>query len=158
MKTLFIILLPFLAMGQFRLNETESFNFSIIVDPYASFKEKGLCIGAEIEYTGAVYTRLGVATFPKLTDGYTDITGGFGAVFTSGYFDTTTYYAGVRLGVIIRQAANGTAGFEAGINHKLSDNFIIGIRGTYDYRSDWKFYGCDSGWQYSTFVKLGYSW
>lgn len=158
MKTILFLLLPLLAIGQLRLNETESFNVALIVDPYASYIEEGLCIGAEIEYTGAVYTRLGITTFPKLTNGYTDITGGFGAVFTSGYFDTITYYTGIRLGVIIREATNGTAGIEVGINHKLSDSFIIGIRGTYDYRSDWKFYGEENGMQYSTFVKLGYTW
>jgi len=152
---LFLLLFSTIASAQFRLNETESFNIGIIIDPYASYKNSGLNIGAEIEYKGKIYTRAGVTIFPKLEDGYTDITGAVGIVFTSGYFETTTYYAGGRLGVIIREAANATAGVEAGIDHKLSDSIILGIRGTYDYRSDWKFYGADNGMQYSTFIKLG---
>jgi len=149
-----------LTYGQsnFRLNKTESFNFAIVVDPSASINESGLNAGIEICYTGSVYTRLGVTSFAKLKDGYTDIIGGIGVVFTSGYFERTTYYSGIRLGVIIRQEANGSAGLEAGIDHKISNNLILGIRGTYDYRSDWEFYGADNGMQYSTFLKIGYCW
>jgi hypothetical protein len=150
-----ILLISTITNAQFRINETESFNLGIIIDPYASYKNSGLNIGAEIEYKGKVYTRAGVTIFPKLEDGYTDIIGAVGIVFTSGYFETMQYYAGGRLGVIIREVANASAGVEAGIDYNLSDSIILGIRGTYDYRSDWKFYGADNGMQYSTFIKLG---
>ncbi|HQZ26469.1 MAG TPA: hypothetical protein PLD18_14310, partial [Flavobacterium sp.] len=155
---LLLITLKATAQQQFRLNKTDSFNLAVVIDPNASISENGLNIGAEIEYNGTVYTRAGVTTFSKLKDGYTDIIGAFGIVFTSGYFEKTTYYSGIRLGVIIRKEANATAGLEGGIDHKITDSIILGIRGTYDYRSDWQFYGADNGTQYSTFLKLGYYW
>jgi hypothetical protein len=40
----------------FHLKDSEDFTLSLITDPRASFKEGGLFIGAEIEYSGAVYT------------------------------------------------------------------------------------------------------
>jgi hypothetical protein len=59
-----------------------------------------LFIGAEIEYSGAVYTRVGISNFAVLKDGYTELIGGIGVNFSSGYFDTVRYYTGIRLGVI----------------------------------------------------------
>lgn len=161
MKKLLIIV--FLMSGicsaqSFRLNTTDSFNFSVVVDPMASIEESGLNIGAEINYVGTVYTRASITHFAKLKDGYTDVIGAFGIVFTSGYFEQTQYYLGGRLGVIIREAANATAGLEAGIDRKITDNIVLGIRGTYDYRSDFEFYGAPNAMQYSTFVKIGYCW
>jgi len=160
MKTLIILLLSMTAVAQsnFRLNKVDSFNFAVVIDPSASIQENGLHIGAEICYTGSVYTRFGFSHFSKLKDGYTDIIGGIGIVFTSGYFERTTYYSGIRLGVIIRKATNASAGFEAGIDHKINGSLILGVRGTYDYRSDWQFYGSENGMQYSTFLKIGYCW
>jgi hypothetical protein len=58
-----------------------------------------LFIGAEIEYSGAVYTRVGISNFAVLKDGYTELIGGMGELL-SGYFDTVRYYTGIRLGVI----------------------------------------------------------
>jgi hypothetical protein len=68
---------------------------SLITDP-SSFKEGGLFIGAEIEYSGAVYTRVGISNFAVLK-GYTELIGGIGVNFSSGYFDTVRYYTGIRL-------------------------------------------------------------
>jgi hypothetical protein len=56
-----------------------------------------LFIGAEIEYSGAVYTRVGISNFAVLKDGYTELIGGIGVNFSSGYFDTVRYYTGIRL-------------------------------------------------------------
>jgi hypothetical protein len=78
-----------------------------------------LFIGAEIEYSGAVYTRVGISNFAVLKDGYTELIGGIGVNFSSG-FHTVRYYTGIRLGV--RQAGNATAGLEAGIDFKITDN------------------------------------
>jgi hypothetical protein len=41
-----------------------------------------LFIGAEIEYSGAVYTRVGISNFAVLKDGYTELIGGIGVNFS----------------------------------------------------------------------------
>jgi hypothetical protein len=70
MKALFIALFPMMMMAGFHLKDSEDFTLSLITDPRASFKG-GLFIGAEIEYSGAVYTRVGISNFAVLKDGYT---------------------------------------------------------------------------------------
>ena len=67
MRFLFFLLAPFLLNAQgFQFKETENFTFSTIIDPRASIKEGGLFIGAEIEYSGKIYTRAGIANFSVL--------------------------------------------------------------------------------------------
>ena len=138
-----------------RFNETEYFTASIILDPYASVKSNGLFIGAEIEYVGLIYTRAGIANFAVLEDGYTEVIGAIGLNLTSGYFEKVRYYAGGRLGVIKRQSANATAGLEAGIDLSLGESFFIGLRATYDYRSDFAFYDYPNEMRYNGLVRVG---
>ena len=63
-------------------------------------KKNGLYIGGEVEYVGSVYTRFSISNVSSLNEGYTDILGGVGASFTSGWFENTRYYTGIRLGMI----------------------------------------------------------
>lgn len=144
------------SQSNFRLNETQFFAVSVVVDPSASYKEKGLCIGVEIETVRQVYVRASITNFSALKDGYTDFTGAFGLSFTSGYFERVRYYAGGRLGFISRKAVFPTAGIEAGIDVMLSDTFFVGVRSTYDYRSDFEFYDYPNEMRYSGFVKAGF--
>jgi len=133
MKTIILLLFTSFCFAQsgIRINKTESFNISVVVDPHASIKEKGLNIGAAIEYVGTIYTRASITSFSKLTGGYFDAVGAIGLNLTSGYFENIRYYAGGRLGVIRRESTSyPTAGIEAGINVKLNEQMFIGIRGT----------------------------
>jgi hypothetical protein len=112
-------------MGQgLKLKDTEDFTISVISDPRASFSEKGLFIGGEIEYSGALYTRIGVSNFAALKDGYTEVIGGIGVNFSSGYFEKLRYYTGIRLGVIKRQSVNATGGIEAGMDFMINDIYL----------------------------------
>lgn len=153
-KIIVLLLITALANAQFRLNKKESFNIAVVIDPNASIKEKGINIGAEIEYVGSVYTKLSVTSFQVLQDGYLDTTGSFGLSFTSGYFEKMRYYSGVRLGLIHRKATYPTAGIEGGVDFMVSDKVFVGIRSTYDKRGDADFYD-GSQWRYSGFVKIG---
>jgi hypothetical protein len=159
-KTLILtaLLTSFITFSQsnFRLNETQFFAVSVVVDPSASYKEKGACIGLEIETVRQVYVRASVTNFSALKDGYTDFTGAFGLSFTSGYFERVRYYAGGRLGFISRKAVFPTAGVEAGLDVMLSDTFFVGVRSTYDYRSDFEFYDYPNEMRYSGFIKAGF--
>ena len=158
MKKLFILLIfPAILFSQsnFRLNDKEYFTAAIVLDPNASIKERGVNIGVEVEYVGAVYIKASVTNFEVLKDGYTDITGSAGLSFTSGYFNKIRYYAGGRLGLVYRKATYPTAGVEAGIDVMLSDRIFAGVRSTYDYRSDFEFYDWHNEMRYSGFVRLG---
>lgn len=139
----------------FQFKDTENFTVSTIIDPRASITEKGLFIGAEIEYSGTVYTRVGVANFQVLKDGYTELIGAIGLNFTSGYFERIRYYTGIRLGVIKRKRANATAGLEAGIDFKIGEKAFIGLRTSYDYRSDFQFYDYPNQMRGSGFIRIG---
>jgi len=145
------------AQSNFRINKTESFNFGIVIDPYASYKEKGLNIGAEIEYCGLVYTRASLTYFGALNVKYIDAIGAFGINFTSGTFENIRYYAGGRLGIINREGnVYPTMGCESGIDFKITDNITLGIRTTLDKRSDFEFYNESSEMRGSGFVKIGF--
>jgi hypothetical protein len=152
-----LLLLPTIIFAQsgFRLDKTESFNIAVVLDPNASIKDKGLNIGAEIEYVGPIYVRASVTSFAVLQDGYVDTTGSFGLSFTSGYFKKVRYYAGGRLGFIHRKATYPTAGGECGIDVMLTDTIFMGVRSTYDYRSDFEFYDWHNEMRYSGFVRIG---
>lgn len=155
-KIILFLLFPVLLMAQgLKLKDTEDFTISVITDPRASIKDGGLFIGGEIEYSGTIYTRVGVSNFAVLKDGYTELIGGIGINLTSGYFDNIRYYTGVRLGVIKRKAANATAGLEAGIDFKIGEKAFIGLRATYDYRSDFEFYDYPNEMRGSGFIRIG---
>lgn len=156
---LFLLLSYSCCAQGFRLNKTDSFNFGVVVDPYATIKEHGLNIGAEIEYVGTVYTRASITSFASLNGGYLDFIGAFGVNFTSGMWEKFRYYGGGRLGFISRSSNTyPTAGIEAGIDYLLTESVFIGIRTTYDKRSDFEFYGEPSEMRGSGYIKLGYKW
>ena len=160
MKLLILLLFTTMLFSQneFRLNKTESFNFGIIVDPHASIKEHGLNIGGEIEYVGLVYTRASITSFSALKYGYTDFTGALGINFTSGMYERFRYYTGGRLG-LIRRASNiyPTAGLEAGIDYNVNDDMSIGLRTTYDKRTDFMIYNTPQVMRQSGFIKVGFN-
>jgi hypothetical protein len=84
-----------------------------LISDRASIKEGGLFIGAEIEYSGSIYTRVGISNFAVLKDGYTELIGGIGINLSSGYFENVRYYTGLDW-VIKRRSANAAAGIRSG--------------------------------------------
>lgn len=158
-KLITLLLLSTLSYSQnIRFGDTETFNISILTDVNASIKEKGLNIGGEIELvSNAIYVRSGIQTFSVLEGGYMDWTTGIGLNLKSGYFDNFRYYAGGRLGIIWREGNSyPTAGCEIGIEHNFNSGFILGLRSTYDYRSDFEYWGGQSEMRLSTFIKIGW--
>ena len=141
------------AQSQFRINKKDQFMWGI-TSSYSSIKDSGTSFGAEIEYIGSVYTRASISSTPNIKS--TDIIGSIGASFTSGLFERTRYYTGIRLGFTKKSRTNATAGWELGIEQKVSKNVIIGLRATYDYRSDYVFSGYNNGWVNNNFIKIGF--
>ena len=145
------------SQNEFRLNKTESFNIGVVVDPNASIKEKGLNIGVEIEYVGWVYPRASATSFAALTYGYTDLIGASGLNFTSGPYDRIRYYTGGRFGFIQRSTnVYPTVGLELGIDYRINDLLLLGLRGTSDKRNDFKIYNTPPVMRQSGFIKLGF--
>lgn len=141
--------------NDFKFKESEDFGFALFVDPFASEKEGGLLIGAEIEYSGLVYVRPSISHFSALKDGYTDLLAGIGVNMTSGTFEEMRYYAGVRLGFIKRQDTYPLVGAEAGVNWNFSNNYYLGARLAYDYRCDQEFYDSNNRMVGSGFAVIG---
>ena len=151
-----ILLSTFTSYSQhnFHTVNEEYFTLSILTDPYASYKEGGLYIGAEVEYVGFIYTRAGIENFSALKDGYTAIIGGIGVNQIYGFDDQLRAYAGIRLGVIKRQSTNATAGLELGVDYNFN-KWFIGARASYDYRSDQEFYDYPNSMKYSGYLRIG---
>ena len=142
--------------SNFRLNKVDSFNFAIVIDPSASIEQKGLNIGAEIEYNGSIYTRASVTSFSSLKGGYLDFVGAVGLNFTSGYFEQLRYYGGIRGGIIVRGGdGHPTAGIECGIDYTIG-RWVLGLRATRDRRGDFEFYNEEPEMRNSGFVKIGW--
>lgn len=157
---LILVSLSVKAQNGFRLNKTEFFTISTSIDPSASIKEKGIDIVGEIEYAGSLYVKAGFESFSALYGGYTDVHGAVGINFTSGYFDTMRYYAGVRTACVFRDGGFGVNfGLEYGIDYNISDNLFIGVRATYDRRNEQEtIFGWEPETKFSGFVRIGYRW
>lgn len=153
-KIIILLLISNFVSAQFKVNDETSTNISVLVDPSASLKEKGLNIGAEINYReDGLYLHTGIQSFAVLPGNYLDWTTGIGIKFKYNDFNP---YIGGRLGFIKRGKENpySTYGAEAGIDYTLG-KFLVGLRSTYDLRNDFKYYGANSDWRFSTFVKIG---
>lgn len=162
MKTIIAIFLIFTSLSaaaQLRFNDTEYFQAAVVIDPVASIKEKGLNIGAEIElisYWG--YVRASSQSFFALEGGYVDLMGALGVNFKYGHFSPFRFYTGVRLGAIYRDLyPYPTVGAEAGIDLYTRGNFVLGVRTTYDLRTDFEYWGGEEEMRLSSFIKLGFT-
>lgn len=149
------------AQRNFRINKKEYFTVSSSIDPTSSFKEKGLDFVGEIEYVGQIYTKVGVEYFSALTGGYRDIHAGMGVNFTSGLYEKTRFYAGVRTAKVNRGGEGAFRviyGLEGGIDHTISDHMFIGLRATLDKRTDQEIFGWQPELKFSGFIRIGYRW
>lgn len=142
---------------RFGLGKSEHFNFSVSIDPMGSLDTESPNLTAEIELEEHwFYIKGGSQINPGLEGGYIDLAGAVGLNFTTGLFETFRYYAGFRGGGIIRDGVvHPLFGYEAGINWNITDTFFIGLRGTYDYRSDWEFWGTDPDYLFNGSVRIG---
>ena len=159
LTTLLILLVTSVTIGQVQFGKKESFAFSGYIDPSASIKEKGLNIGLDIEYKGAMYAKFGIESFAQLPGGYFDIHGGYGLRLTYGHFENLATYLGARMGVAFRNGApNPIAGVEGGIDYTFENGFLLGVNGSYMYRGDQKAFQLPAIWRENFYIKIGYSW
>ena len=146
--------------AQFRFGETEGFAVSLYVDPAASWKEKGLDIGADIEYHGPVLVRAGFESFEALPGGYFDVHGSVGPRFTIGAEERIVLYLAGRIGVAWRNGAAGNAigGAEGGAEYIFPSGIVVGVNGSYIYRGDMKAMQWPEIWRENFYLKIGYRW
>lgn len=159
-----VLLIGTIGNSQVRFEDKEYFTASLSVDPMATIKEKSPNLVAEVELVSYwKYVKANLQVLPDLKGGYLDLAGEFGVNLTSGYFEKFRYYGGIRLGCIQRGFTEGQnytyplVGYSAGINYNLSNKVFVGVRGTGDYRSDFKYWGGAPVVRYSGFVKLGFN-
>lgn len=155
--TIIAMMACMIASAQIRFNDVEYFTISTSIDPGASIKEGGINILAEIEYSGLIYAKAGFESFEALKGGYFDVHGAIGLNLNVGRSVRT--YAGLRAAVVFRNdAPNAIHGFEGGIDYNVSENFFVGVRGTYDHRYDMKAFQWPVIWRESFFIRIGYKW
>jgi hypothetical protein len=150
-----------IAQNGIRFNKTEFFTLSTSIDPTSSIKMDGLDIVAEIEYAGFIYAKAGFESFSALYGGYRDVHGAIGINLTTGLFEKTRFYSGIRLARVDRGpkgAYRAIYGIEGGIDYNLSDKFFIGVRATFDKRYDQEIFRWEPELKGSGFIRLGYKW
>lgn len=151
-----LLVMGHLASAQIIFVDKEYFTTSIAVDPNATIKY-GLNITPEIELVSYwKYVKFNSQIQPNLLGGYIDFAGTFGINLTSGHFDKWRAYSGVRLGHI-RRSHYGypLVGLEIGIDYNIGEKFFVGLRSTYDYRSDFKYSGAEPSMRYSGTFRIG---
>lgn len=160
--TLAFLVIGMISTAQIRFIDKEYFITSVSIDPSATIKEGSPNLVAELGLVSYwKYVSANIQILPALEGGYMDYGASFGVNLTADYFTTFRYYGGVRLGTIKRGLNSGTictyplAGFEGGVDFNINETLFIGLRGTGDYRSDFKYSGADPEIRYSGFIKLG---
>lgn len=158
--TIFMLMLTLSMGAQVRFGEKENFIVSVYVDPGASQKEKGLDIGADIEYRGTVYSKLGVESFAELPGNYFDIHAAVGPRITIGEKERLSIYSGLRGGVVYRYSnPNPILGFEFGTDYTFNNGLLVGINASTMKRGDVeKLYNESEFWRGNFYLRIGYSW
>jgi len=153
-KLLLALLLTNLASAQ-KFGSTEYTSASITIEPNSSIKEKSLNATFEFQYTCHwLYIKPSVQVLPSIN--YIDTAVGLGVVLDKGYYQDWIYYAGIRLGYIHRGATYPLFGWECGFDRKLTNNLYIGLRATYDWRTDFDFSQADAEYQFNGGIKCTY--
>ena len=154
MKKLLILCALFTSLNS--VSQNEYFTVSTILDPVASFKERGFDVGAEVEYQGAVYAAARLENFEALPGGYTSFTCAVGGNFLM-YQDKWRLYSGIRGGVVHRNgASNGIFGIEVGLEYIFNNNWFIGGRLALDNRQDFIAVGYTPIWRENGYLRIGY--
>jgi hypothetical protein len=153
MKKLFFLLLFTIVNGYsqqhngLRLNDVDQFNWYIMGDPVASWKD-GINMGAGFEYQGPIYAGLSYRTMPVLEDGYNEVVGNIGFPFISGYRGEYEYRIGVQAGWVHRKVWGPTFAFQLGFKKSIGGNgWYIFTQGGWQWRDDWRQYSAPAEWQ-----------
>jgi hypothetical protein len=172
MKNIYILLLLFtnIIIGQIHLQNEDKYSIQLTTDNVI-FQKDIFYAGIEFnaEFSNGLYVRPQIH-YAALKDGYLEISAGLGINFTYektteynwkvtqyilNHLNGTNFYSGIKLGVINRSATNGIFGYEAGVAFYITEKISLGLRGSYDFRGDAKFYDGEE-WVYNSqgYIKL----
>lgn len=146
-KLLFLLLATSVATAQYN----NKINFNLLGDKTAHFV-------AEIEgIEGKIYLKQSLEYAPMIEGGFFVTSTAVGFSTELGIFDEYRIYTAPKLQFILRGGnVYPSAGAEIGIDKTFPSGFIIGIRATYDLRTDFVFWGGEEEWRASGFVKIGW--
>jgi len=146
-----LLLLMFTIVGHSQINKTLNFNF--LVDKTAHLIteieaiEKNIYIKQSLEYA------------PMIEGGYFATGTALGYSKELGLFKNYRISIAPKLQFIVRGGnVYPSYGGEIGVDKTFWSGLILGIRGTYDYRTDFEYWGdkYSADWQPSLFVKVGW--
>ncbi len=146
------LLLMLLVTGVTFAQYNNKINFNLLVDKTAHMV-------AEVEgMEGKMYFKQSLEYAPNIEGGYLATGTAVGFSTELGMFQHYRIYTAPKLQFILRGGnVYPSAGFELGIDKTFDSGFIIGIRGTYDYRSDFQYWDKFAAeWRPSGFVKIGW--
>jgi len=157
MKKILLLSLFALQVNAQELNfgSTEYTTISVTIEPASSVKEKSLNATFEFQYSVHwLYIKPSVQILPSIN--YVDTALGLGILLDKGYYQDWVFYSGIRLGYIHRGATYPLFGWECGFDRKITDNLYLGLRATYDWRTDFDFSQADAEYQFNGGIKLTY--
>jgi len=140
-----------------RIQNKEFFSISLFTEPSAFFKNSGKKTAIEFERVFSdFYARIELGYIEHSDGSYLDMSFALGLHFS--FFEKKElFYIGLRSGPIYRKDIFfGTFGGEAGINLRMRNKIVIGVRTTMDYRTDYKIYNLPMKLVNSNYIKIGF--
>lgn len=103
------------------------------------------------------YAKTSLEYAPRIDGGFLSLGASVGYSVRLGMFDEFRAYTAPKIQFIRRGGFTYPSfGMEAGIDKVFDSGFIIGVRGSYDYRSDFEFWGGSNEFRPSGFFKVGF--
>ena len=143
-----ILLLLFTAIA------TAQDRYSINVTTDNVIFQKGIFYGGiefDAEFNNGIYVRPQMH-YAALKDGYLETSAGIGYRLP---LERLSFKSGVKIGLIHRAATYPILGIEGAVEYKITENFGIGLRSSWDMRGDANFYdGQDMVWNTQGYLKF----
>lgn len=105
------------------------------------------------------YAKTAFEYAPNIEGGYTVLGASLGYSKVFGVLEDLRFYVAPKIQFIRRGGYTYPSyGAELGFDRTFNSGFILGVRGTYDYRSDFEFWGHNSAeFRPSVFFKVGFN-
>jgi hypothetical protein len=149
---IFLLVPLFYTIAQ--IHTQDEYRFSIQISTDNVVFQKGIFyagIEFQAEFSNGIYIRPQIH-YAELKDGYLETSAGIGYNLS---YNRWNYKAGIKLGLINRSATYPIFGIESNLEYHITDKIGVGLRGSYDARSDAGFYG-GADWVYNSegFIKF----
>ncbi len=143
----------------FKGEEIQQFSsISISMDPNSNLKSSNKNISIEYERSYEKFYARAEGRYVDHPDfSYMELIIGSGIHFSFFKENKDAFYVGLRAGAIHRKSKlYYTVGVGAGINYRLGEKFIVGVRTTMDNRTDLKIWNQPNKFVNSNYIKFGF--